>query len=63
MGIFEVLYMKEDLRDLILQKPPTRLIRKKTREAGMVPLSHDAARKVLAGETSLEEFARVLLPA
>ncbi len=63
IGIFEVLYINGGLGELILQKAPTRLIRKKARDAGMLPLSHHAAQKVASQETSLEEFARVLLPA
>lgn len=62
MGIFEVLYMSEKLRELILESPPTRLIRKRAGEEGMLPLSHHARTKVLEGETSLEEYIRVLVP-
>jgi type II secretory ATPase GspE/PulE/Tfp pilus assembly ATPase PilB-like protein len=59
-GIFEFLYMNEEIRELVMQKMPTLYIRKKARETKMQPLINHAAEKVISGETSMEEFARVI---
>jgi type II secretory ATPase GspE/PulE/Tfp pilus assembly ATPase PilB-like protein len=62
MGIFEVLYMSESMRNLILLKSPTRDIRREARKSGMIPLARHAAQKVSAGETSLGELMRLIIP-
>lgn len=59
IGIFEVLYVSDDIRNLILQNTPTHLIRKKAREEGMRSLFEDGMEKVSAGLTSIEEVLRV----
>ncbi|MDI9639451.1 GspE/PulE family protein [Kamptonema cortianum] len=60
MGIHEMLTMNDDLRNLILHKAPAHEIRTKAIESGMKTLAFDAAHKILAGHTSIEEVVRVI---
>jgi general secretion pathway protein E len=58
-GIFEVLEIDDDLRDLIKVRAAKRLYREKVRTAGLRPLREAAILRAKAGLTSLEEVLRV----
>ncbi len=59
-GVFEILVVDAAVRDLLLQRSPAAAIAQAARQAGMRTLRESAARKVLAGLTSVAEFRRVL---
>lgn len=58
IGVFEMLTVSEDLRDLIAQGRPAHELRKLAIREGMSPLRHSAFKKVLDGVTTLEEVRR-----
>ncbi len=58
-GIYELLEMSSDIRDMTFDKTPTKDLRNKARSEGMVSLQEDAVRKLLSGMTSIEEILRV----
>ncbi len=60
MGIFEVLVVTDELRELILQKAAPMSIREKARETqDMKSLREDGISKVLGGYSTVEELNRV----
>ena len=60
MGIFEVLVITDDLRELVLQKAAPMSIREKARETqDMKSLREDGISKVLGGYTTVDELNRV----
>ncbi|MCD6416032.1 MAG: Flp pilus assembly complex ATPase component TadA [Planctomycetes bacterium] len=58
-GIFELMEMNSDLRNLIFSKAPTGEIREKARSYGMLTLREDGLRKAIQGKTTIEEVLRV----
>lgn len=58
-GIFEVLVMDDQLRDLVSARASSIALCREARRKGMVTLRDDGMRKVLAGITTVEEVARV----
>ncbi|MEE2857065.1 MAG: ATPase, T2SS/T4P/T4SS family [Planctomycetota bacterium] len=58
-GIYELLEMSSELRDMTFNKAPSKDIRNKARSEGMVALQEDAVRKLLSGITTIEEILRV----
>lgn len=60
-GVFEVLSVDDELRDLLLQGKSGRSIYDRAIEKGMKNLEAAAREKVLAGITSVEEMLRVLI--
>ena len=58
-GIYELMEMSTDLRDMTFNTKPTQELRSKARSEGMVTLQEDAVRKLLAGVTSIEDILRV----
>ena len=58
-GIFEMLEVDDDLRELIKARAAKRDYREKIRAAGLIPLREAAVAKAKAGITSLEEVLRV----
>lgn len=58
-GIYELLEMSSDLRDMTFEKKPTMELRAKSRSEGMSTLQEDAVRKLLKGMTTFEEILRV----
>ena len=58
-GIFELLCLDDDLRELILTDCRTHTLNKAAIEKGMKTLRQDGKAKVLAGKTSWEEVLRV----
>jgi type IV pilus assembly protein PilB len=60
-GIYEAFEMSSELREATFRKEPTFRLRELARTTGgMTSLRDDAVRKVLAGQTSIEEILRVL---
>ena len=56
---FEVMEVSDKIRDLVLERAPTHLIKQVAREEGMITLREAALRKLLRQETTLEEVLRV----
>lgn len=59
MGIFEVLPLLEDLQEMIFNKQPAYKVYEAAAKIGMITMKQDGIIKVLRGETTLEEIARV----
>lgn len=59
-GVFEVMPMTEEVKDLMAPGVRLNAIRDKAVEQGMRTLWQNAVSKVLAGETSLEEIRRTI---
>ena len=59
MAVMEALEIDDDIRELILTKAPKLEISKTALSNGMIPLRKNALAKVIRGETTLEELARV----
>ena len=57
IGIFEMMEMTRQLKDMAFRCEPTNIIRDQARRSGMITLQEDGARKVLAGITTVEEVA------
>ena len=58
-GIFELLVIDDDTKELIIKQQGTHIIKEAAAKKGMSTLREDGLRKVLAGETTLEEVCRV----
>jgi general secretion pathway protein E len=59
MGIFELLIINDEIRQLILNKTSSNVIRQHALAIGMTTLREDGWKKVRAGITSVEEVLRV----
>ncbi len=59
-GVFEVLPITRNLRDLIKSRESTDTIRYEAEKEGMIPLINAGYEKVLNGTTTLEEVLRVI---
>ena len=59
-GVFEVMDITRDLRNLIAEEAPTAKICTKASEEGMIEFRKMALLKVARGETSIEEVFRVI---
>ena len=60
MSIMEVMRMDSDLDELVVRRATLREIRTAARAKGFRALAEDGIRRVLDGETSLDELARVV---
>ena len=58
-GIYELLFMDEAIRPLILSRAASSTIAQRAMENGMKTLRYDGWKKVRAGRTTLEEVLRV----
>ncbi len=58
-GIYELFVPDHYIRDLIIRRPSTDMLRQAGIHAGMKSLMEDGMRKVIEGETSIEEIMRV----
>ncbi len=58
VGLYEVMEIDDDLRELVLVGASSLELRKRAIEHGMITLRHSGLLKVKAGLTSLEEVAR-----
>ncbi|MEX2606826.1 MAG: ATPase, T2SS/T4P/T4SS family [Kiritimatiellia bacterium] len=61
IGIFEIFTITEEVQHLIYEQVNSSTMRNKARELGMRTLREDGLRKVIAGQTTLEEVFRVTL--
>src|SRR5436190_6130298 len=59
IGLFSVMAMSDEIKDLTVTNAAEAEIAKVAREQGMLTLREDGLRKVRAGVTSIEEVARV----
>jgi type IV pilus assembly protein PilB len=59
-GIFEIMVVGEELRDLIFQQIPRDVLRRVAVDLGMRTLKHNAVDKILEGTTTVEEAYRVV---
>ncbi len=59
-GVYEVLVMDDELRELINSRTPSEVLKKKAHEKGMRVMRDDAIMKVLFGTTTLEEALNVV---
>ena len=60
MGIFEIMVVGDEVRDLIFQQIPKDVLRRVAVDLGMRTLKHSAVDKILEGTTTLEEAYRVV---
>jgi len=58
-GIFEIMYVNDEIRHLIYQCVPSNEIRDAARKAGMKTLREDGLKKAELGITTLEEVLRI----
>jgi type IV pilus assembly protein PilB len=59
-GVFELMMANDSIRELILKKAPSHVIRQEALGSGMVTLKQDAMQKILEGITTMEEALRVV---
>ena len=59
VGIYELMLMRDELRDLINENESAGVIKKKALELGLKTLRMDGLRKVKAGQTTIAEVLRV----
>jgi len=59
-GIFEIMMVGEELRDLIFQQIPKDVLRRVAVDLGMRTLKQSAVDKILDGTTTVEEVYRVV---
>lgn len=59
-GIHELMVFTDDVRDKILEKSPSHVLRNIAAQHGMKSLQMDAVQKILMGVTSVDEVLRVL---
>jgi type II secretory ATPase GspE/PulE/Tfp pilus assembly ATPase PilB-like protein len=59
-GIYELMVVNDEIRELALQRASSNRIREASIENGMITLKADAIEKVLLGVTTLEETLRVV---
>ena len=58
-GIFELMIIDDEMREMIISQSSTVALRKKAQEKGMRLLGEDGIAKALGGLTSIEEISRV----
>jgi len=58
-GIYEILVINDSIRDLIMQRVPANIIKKKAQVMGMRTLRQDGWQKILAGITTISEVLKV----
>jgi type IV pilus assembly protein PilB len=58
-GVYELMEMSPDLREMSFQKKPTMELRAKALSEGMTDLQADGVRKILAGLTTFEEILTI----
>jgi len=59
VGIYELLAISDDMRDLITGNPTLGELRRKCRDVGMKTMRHDGMDKVAQGLTTVDEILRV----
>jgi type II secretory ATPase GspE/PulE/Tfp pilus assembly ATPase PilB-like protein len=59
-GVHELMIMSDEIKDLVLTKSPSHLIRNVANQQGMKTLQMDSVQKILMGITSVDEVLRVI---
>ncbi|MBU1753217.1 Flp pilus assembly complex ATPase component TadA [bacterium] len=59
LAIFETMILTEEIRQLILSREPSQIIKQAAIKSGMISLRESALRKVVAGLTTVEEVLRL----
>lgn len=59
-GIHELLVFEDDIKDRVLERAPSHIIRNLAMSHGMKSLQMDAVQKILMGVTSVDEVLRVI---
>lgn len=59
-GVFEVMEITDETKELIVRETTKEAIYRLAIEQGMQPLEESGRRKILSGETTVEEFFRVI---
>jgi general secretion pathway protein E/type IV pilus assembly protein PilB len=59
MGIYELLCMNEEMRDMATERTTTTVLKKAARRSGMVTLREDGWSRALEGVTTIDEVLRV----
>jgi len=59
LGIYELMEIDDEMRDLVTRSPTLTELRRAAREAGMRPLRMDGLKKIEMGLTTVEEVMRV----
>ncbi|MDY6914166.1 MAG: ATPase, T2SS/T4P/T4SS family [Planctomycetota bacterium] len=59
LGVYELMAIDDEMRDLITSNPPLSQLRRAAREAKMHTLREDGLQKVAAGMTTIDELIRV----
>lgn len=57
-GLYELLKVNDPIRDLIIQRAPTLVLKQKAIELGMQTLREDGIRNIFDGETTIEEVLK-----
>jgi general secretion pathway protein E/type IV pilus assembly protein PilB len=61
LAVYEICKLTQRLQDMITQRKPANLLRPAALEEGMITLREYGFRKVIAGDTTLEEVLRVTI--
>ena len=59
LGIYEIMEINEGIKDLVIKRASSHEIKKVARKNGMRTLRGAALKKVLDGETTVDEMLRV----
>ena len=57
-GLFELLHMSEQIREMVADRAPTVVLREKAIELGMTTLREDGLRNIYSGVTTIEEVLK-----
>ncbi len=58
IGVFEIFLINDEVRHMIYERVSATVLRRRARELGMRTLREDGIRKVIAGQTTLQEVFR-----
>jgi len=58
-GLYEVLSMNDEIAELVLKNPTEHAIFEAAQRQGMITMEQEGVLKIIAGETTIEEVARV----
>jgi general secretion pathway protein E/type IV pilus assembly protein PilB len=58
-GIYELLAITDPIREMVIERASSSAIKSQARKEGLITLREDAYRKLLGGETTVEELLRV----
>ncbi|MBU0700898.1 Flp pilus assembly complex ATPase component TadA [bacterium] len=63
LGVFEVMQITDNIKDMILAREASHIIKEEAANNGMITLEEAALRKVMSGQTTSEELIRVAFEA